>query len=90
MAELAPDRAHPDGASEAGERGAAPSVDEVWQLLRRADVIVRALLEAHDRAARERCQERARAWLCDVNQAWVHTPALRPTRDSGPAARRRP
>jgi hypothetical protein len=33
-------------------------VDDVWQLLGRADVIMRALRDAPDRAARQRCQER--------------------------------
>ncbi len=46
---------------------------EVWQLLGRADVIVRAVLEAQDRAERRLWEERARVWLRDVARAWLDT-----------------
>lgn len=52
-----------------------PSEDDAWALLGRADVIVRGVLEAQDGAQRRRWQERARAWLRDVNQTWVQRPA---------------
>jgi hypothetical protein len=61
----------------AAHRQPAPSVEEVWQLLGRADVVVRAMLEAPDRAARQRGEQWARAWLRDLGQAWVHTPCRR-------------
>ena len=53
----------------ADEAPGAPSMEEVWQLQGRADVIVRALLEAPDHGARQRCEERAWVWLRDVGQA---------------------
>jgi hypothetical protein len=46
---------------------------EVWQLLGRADVIVRGVLEAQDRAERRLWEERARVWLGDVAGAWINT-----------------
>ncbi len=46
---------------------------EVWQLLGRADVIVRAVLEAQGRAERRLWEERARIWLQDVARAWLDT-----------------
>ncbi len=46
---------------------------EVWQLLGRADVIVRSVLEAQDRAERRLGEERARVWLRDVARAWLGT-----------------
>ena len=58
-------------------QGQEPAVvlpdSEVWQLLGRADVIVRGILEAQDAAERRLWSERARAWLRDVGQAWVHS-----------------
>jgi hypothetical protein len=46
---------------------------EVWELLGRADVIVRGVLEAKDAAERRLWAGRARAWLRDVGRAWVHS-----------------
>jgi hypothetical protein len=46
---------------------------EVWQLLGRADVIVRAVLEAQDRAERRLWEGRARVWLQDAARAWLDT-----------------
>jgi hypothetical protein len=53
---------------QAGEPGC-----EVWQLLGRADVIVRGVLEAQDRGERRLWEERARVWLQDVDRAWLDT-----------------
>jgi hypothetical protein len=84
VAELAGALALQDAAAEAGDRApAAPTVDELWQLLGRAGVIMRALVDAPDRATRQRCQERAQAWLHDVGQAWVHTPVPAPPARAG-------
>jgi hypothetical protein len=47
------------------------TVDQVWLLLGKADVVVRGCLEAQDRTERRIWEERARAWLAEVNQAWV-------------------
>jgi hypothetical protein len=56
------------------DRGqAGPPRCEVWQLLGRADVIVRGCLESRDRAERRDWEERARAWLQDVDQAWIRS-----------------
>jgi hypothetical protein len=49
----------------------AATVDQVWLLLGKADVIVRGCLEARDRVERRLWEERARAWLLEVNRAWV-------------------
>jgi hypothetical protein len=59
--------------SAAAETAGTPST-EVWQLLGRADVIVRGCLEARDRAERRLWEERARVWLEDVGQAWIRAP----------------
>ena len=56
----------------------SPSEDELWDLLGRADVVMRALLAAPDRTSLQRCRGRAEAWLREVNQAWVRTPVRRP------------
>lgn len=61
----------PEPAAPAEIGGTGATVDQVWLLLGRADVIVRGCLEAQDRAERQRWEERARAWLAEVNQAWV-------------------
>lgn len=54
---------------------AVPMPDgEVWSLLGRADVILRGVLDARDREERRIWEERARAWLREVNQAWVRSP----------------
>jgi hypothetical protein len=47
---------------------------EVWSLLGRADVILRGVLDGGDRAQRRIWEERARAWLREVNQAWARAP----------------
>ncbi len=46
---------------------------EVWQLLGRADVIVRAVLEAQDRAERRLWEERGPGLLQDLARAWLDT-----------------
>jgi hypothetical protein len=53
--------------------GAQPSDIEVWQLLGRADVILRGVLQSQDRAERRLWEERARVWLDNVGQAWVQS-----------------
>ena len=86
MSEPAASAAPPTRPGQGGDRAAvAPDADEVWRLLDllgRGDVIMRALLLAPDRASRERCEDRAQAWvqdaqawLHDVAQAWVRIPA---------------
>ena len=55
------------------EPTAALPDSEVWELLGRADVIVRGVLESQDSAERRLWTERARVWLRDVGQAWVHS-----------------
>ncbi len=44
---------------------------EVWQLLGRAVVIVRPVLEAQGRAERRHWDERARIWLRDAARVWL-------------------
>ena len=51
-----------------------PAESEVWSLLGRADVVLRGVLDARDRKERRIWEERARAWLSEVNQAWVRSP----------------
>jgi hypothetical protein len=67
----------PAGGQASGDppAAAAPLPEaEVWSLLGRADVVLRGVLEARDREQRRIWEERARAWLRDVNQAWVRSP----------------
>jgi len=59
---------------EAGpEPAGGPAESEVWQLLGRADVVVRGVLEAQDRGERRLWEERARLWLQDLSQAWLRS-----------------
>ena len=46
---------------------------EVWQLLDRADVILRGVLAIQDSAERRRWEERMRIWLHNLNRAWVQS-----------------
>jgi hypothetical protein len=46
---------------------------EVWQVLGRTDVILRRVLEAHDRADRRGWKARVQAWPADLGQAWIRT-----------------
>ena len=72
MSEPATVSAEPRAAAQGADGGADPLWEqEVWQLLGRADVIVRGVLEARSRAERRLWEESARAWLQDVDQAWV-------------------
>jgi hypothetical protein len=67
--------------SPAGDRPEADAARlgeaEVWQLLGRADLIVRGVLTDQDPDARRRWRERAGAWPQDVNRAWVAQPGSR-------------
>jgi hypothetical protein len=78
LAELAAATTLPDRTADGDDRApAAPTIDDLWQLLGRADVLMRALLETPNGAARRGCEDRARKFLHDIAQAWVHTPAPR-------------
>jgi hypothetical protein len=46
---------------------------EVWSLLGRADVVLRGILAAQGREERRIWEERAQAWLREVNRAWVES-----------------
>ena len=76
MAELAAAEAVADcaPATGGGAPGKEPTMDELWQLLGRADVIMRELVEAPDREVRERWRAKIGPWLRDVGQAWAHAP----------------
>jgi hypothetical protein len=71
IAERQPD---PNEDGDSDPSGPAPLPEgEVWSLLRRADVVLRGILAAQGREERRIWEERAQAWLREVNRAWVES-----------------